>query len=130
MSPAVAAAEAGRVRAESLMTDACTIARPTTAPVTDPVSGAVTYPETTIYTGRCRARPAGGGHQVEAGEDITQVFGLRVSVPISVTGVRADDVVTVTASADGSLVGKRLRVREIERGSHITARRLRCEETS
>jgi hypothetical protein len=122
-----AAARLGQARAESMMTDACTIVRLSATPVTNPVTGVVTRPETEMYAGVCRVRP-GGARQVEAGGQVLQAITHTVSVPVSHTDVLPDDVVIVTASGDPALVEARLRVREVARGTHITARRLGCEE--
>src|SRR5690349_16631937 len=98
------AAAAGQARAEFLMTDSGTLVRPSSTPVTDPDTGAVTYPEATLYTGQARVRP-GAGRQVEAGDQVLQAITHTVSLPMSHTDVKPDDVWITTASADASLVG-------------------------
>jgi hypothetical protein len=126
MDPSTAA-RLGQSRAASMMTDTCQIVRLSTTPATNLVTGEVTWPETEMYSGVCRVRP-GPGRQVEAGGRVLQAISHVVSVPVSHTDVLPDDVVVMTSSADGALAGARLRVRDVAQGSHVTARRLGCEE--
>jgi hypothetical protein len=65
----------------------------------------------------------GGGAQVFA-------FDYLVSVPFAVTDVQEGHRVTVTASPDPALVGVTVEVQKVDRGEHITARRLSCNEVS
>lgn len=123
----------GQALAESLMTDTCTITRAgagertfnaTTNSYTDPA-------DTTVYTGACRVKPSAlsGNTTAQAGEREVSLWPYSVSIPFAETA-ELDDVVTVTASADPSLVGRTLRVRSVARGTYLTARRLDCEEVS
>jgi hypothetical protein len=117
----------GRAAAERLMTDTCTITRPG-ARTWDAASGTYTQATTTVYSGPCRVRVLTPGDRTDqAGEE--QVTTWRYLVSIPVTGsVELDDEVTVNTSADSTLVGRVLRVRQVTRGSQITARRMVCEE--
>lgn len=114
------------------MVDACVIVRPggRGAYNTGTLTYAADLTPTAIYTGKCRLRrnaltdehPEGGDRPAGTGQHL-------VTVPMSVTTVRLDDSLTVTASSlDAALVGLRLRVTAITKGSHVTARRLICEE--
>lgn len=123
-----------RLAAERLQTDACTVTRPGTAePVYNAATDLYTYPDgTEVYEGCCRVRPADTVDlEQDAGEN---VFGARryvVSLPMSETGVRRDDIVEVTASVlDAALVGAKFRVLGALKGSQTSARRLACEEVS
>jgi hypothetical protein len=124
----------GRAAAETLMVDTCTITRAGSGdPVYNEADDTYTYPTaSTSYTGKCRVRPAGTqdvDHVV--GADPVWARSYIVSVPVSETNTTVDDVVTITASAlDPALVGQRLRVQGVLKGSHITARRLACEVLS
>ena len=123
----------GQRFAEHLMTDTCTITRANGDPTYNPST--LTYTPatpTTVYSGKCRVKPSvlSGNTTVQAGEERVALWPFSVSVPFSATDVELDDIVTVTASADASLVGRPLRVRSIARGTNVTARRLDCEETS
>lgn len=113
------------------MLDTCNVVTTSSTPTTDPVTNIDTYPETVIYTGKCRVRPYLQSRSDAAfGEQQVQLLSHLVSLPMSATAVVPDAVVVVTASTDASLVSKRLRVRTIARGSDVTARRLACEETA
>ena len=72
-------------------------------------------------------RPAATDVQTAAGDRATMTRDFVVHLPVSVTAVQVDDVVTVTASAlDPGLVGLALTVAGEARGTHVTARRLAC----
>lgn len=123
-----------RAAAEALMVDACTITRPATAHTTDPTTGAVSYASGSLYTGKCRVQMLQGtrGDALEqATERAISVQDAIVSVPMTVTGLRVDDVVTVTASVlDPDLVGRPYRVTSMTRKTYLTARRLICQEVT
>lgn len=127
---------AARAAAESLMTSTCTIREPSTGqPVTDPSTGAVTVPPgDVVYAGPCRVRPAtgpGGDSAVrDAGAVQLLVFDYLVSVPYAVAGVRERHRVTIDASPDPALVGAEVEVQHVDRGEHLTARRLQCREVA
>lgn len=117
-----------RQQAESLMVDACTVHRPG-APVTDPVSGAVTTPLTLVYTGKCKfqqtlaqsSNPVAGEHQFT-------VQDVRWDTPVGVGPFQVDDVVTVTGAAlDPDLAGKVFRVTDPFHKTGATAQRTRVE---
>lgn len=119
---------AGQVAAEAIMVDAGTLTR-YGVQTWDETTGVETRPVlATPYTGKCRVRGAGGDSPAEAGEQQISKWPFTVSLPALVVDVKLNDVFTLTDSADPSLVGVPLRVREILRGTNITARRLGCEE--
>lgn len=128
---AAGATLAGRRAAESLMTDTCTITRGGGGKVFDPAAGEyVTAPGEQVYSGRCRVRPRDNADQVvEAGGQNISLFPYVLSVPVSEVAFAVDDLVTVTASVlDPALPGLVLRVRQVNVGSQVTARRLGCEQ--
>jgi hypothetical protein len=127
-----AAVLAGRVEAEALMVDACTITRVTGLGSINETTLAYTPTTSTIYTGKCRVKPRDNADRVvQYGQEAASFWPFLVSLPMSTTTVDLDDLVTITASAlDASLIGKVLRVREVLAGSHLTARRLSCEENA
>jgi hypothetical protein len=121
----------GRAFAEQLMQDTCTITRADAGtPVFNETTGAYTSSApTTVYTGPCRVKPRNlADRVVDAGEQAVSLWPFQVSIPFAATDVELDDLVTVTASVDPSLVGRELRVRSVTRGTFVTARRLECEE--
>lgn len=128
--------EAGRTAAEALMEDTCTIAAAGADVVYD--SGTDSYvadPGSSRYSGKCRVRMPGVLSEASpqfAGREVTLQTAV-ISVPVSVTGVQVGDVVTITAVAvggDGDLVGRTYTVVGLHHQTHMTARRLRCEEVT
>lgn len=122
----------GRRAAERLMVDRCDISRPGSGtPVTDPETGEVTVPREAVYTGRCRVqtrRPYPSNP--EAGEHAWTTVVLEVHLPVSATGIRVGDTVTVTDSFDPGNVGRTFRVRSDDRKTYQTALRLLVEEVT
>jgi len=131
------AAAAGRRAAERLMVDACEIREASTT-----TFNAVTHrddetPGRLLYEGKCKVRPPGveaSGTQSEpAGETRVASWAYVVSIPFAATyqgqpvRVPVHALVKVTASADASLVGQRVRVAQVPQGTYLTARRLVCE---
>lgn len=126
---AVDAVRAGRVEAEALMLDSCTVHRPG-EPVTDPASGVVTPSSSLVYEGKCKiqqtiavaSNPTAGGHKYT-------VQDTRWDTPVSAGPFQLDDVVTVTAAVlDPFLAGRVFRVAELFHKSAATAQRTRVEE--
>jgi hypothetical protein len=121
----------GRAAALALMVDACTIQRLTSS-TTDPVTGVPTPTYATIYAGRCRVQQqtATAGAR-DVGEANLLLLRLEMQLPMSVTGLQVDDVVTVTASAlDPDLIGRRFRIRDLAHKTHATSRRVGVEEVT
>jgi hypothetical protein len=124
-------AAAGRRLAETLMSSRCTIFT-TGEQVTDPQTGEVTTGQHVIWAGPCRVRPASGPGGTSATPDVggAQVFTFDylVSVPFDVATVIEGHRLTITDSPDPALAAITLEVRHVDRGDHITARRLVCRE--
>lgn len=132
MSPAPSAGLVARSRsmAESMMQDSCTITRKT-GQAFNSSTGAYEDTFSTVYSGKCRVQtqtwqqaeqPSSGGRVIA-----TAVY--TVAVPMSVTGVAVDDIVTITATAfDDALDGQTFRVRQQVYKTHMTARRLLVEQ--
>jgi hypothetical protein len=124
-----------RAEAEGAMTSTCTIRARSAGQVTDPDTGEVTdIPGAIVYTGRCRVRPASGpgGNSTErdAGAAELLTYDYLVSVPFSVSTVVERQRVTIDSSPDPALVGIEVEILHVDRGEHITARRLVCREVS
>lgn len=119
----------GRIKAEALQVDTCTIKR-RTGETTDLDTGVVTPTYTTVYSGKCRLKLAVATARPEdVGQ--AQVFMQHpiLSLPATTTGVQVDDVVTITASAlMPSLVGRVFHVRGLAGSSHMTAARFEVME--
>jgi hypothetical protein len=126
---ATTAVLAGRRAAEALMVDACTIQR-VTGTSTNDTTGVVTPTYSTIYAGKCRVQQiVPVSKPADIGQAQVWLQRLELQVPISVTGIASDDLVTITASLlDADLVGRTFRVRELGHKTHLTARRVQLEE--
>lgn len=128
-----AAIAAGRQAAQARMTDTCTISGPDQDGALNESTGRYDpAPGSELYAGPCRIRPTPDQDRVvEAGERPVSLRTYLVSVPIGDHGFDVDNVVRVTTCPlDPALVGVRLRVVDVPKGSHLTARRLLCEEAS
>lgn len=128
---AVSAINRGRVAAERLMVDTVTVQH-RTGEVTDGELGTVTPTYATVYSGKAKVqRAAPSAAPTDVGEASLLVGQLEVHLPIAVTGVVADDRITVTASVlDSALVGKTYKVRGVLEKSFATARRLAVIEVT
>lgn len=118
--------EDGRAAAESLMVDACAVTRPG-AQTLNETTGVLTTATTAVYAGKCRVKAETSDTQTAAGDRATMIRRFTVSLPMAVTTVAVDDVVTITTSAlDAGLPGMVLVVNGAAAGSQVTARRLAC----
>jgi hypothetical protein len=126
---ATTAVLAGRRAAEALMVDACTIQR-VTGTSTNDTTGVVTPTYSTIHAGKCRVQQiVPVSKPADIGQAQVWLQRLELQVPISVTAIASDDLVTITASLlDADLVGRTFRVRELGHKTHLTARRVQLEE--
>ena len=127
---AVDAVLRGRIEAEALMLDTCTVHRPGD-PVTD-ADGNVTAGLTLLYTGPCKiqqtlaqsSNPEAGGHQYT-------VQDTRWDTPVAAGVFEVDDVVTIVGAVlDPQLVGRVFRVTEPFHKTGATAQRTRVEEVT
>lgn len=123
------AVERGRILAESLMQDTCTITRKTGEVVS---GGVITPTYVQIYTGNCRIqarRVESQGSNV--GEAYRLIERLELQLPVTVTGLAEGDVVTVTASAlDPDLLGRVFAIRGVTAKTHLTYRRAELIEVT
>jgi uncharacterized protein DUF6093 len=118
-----------RLEAESMQTAQVRVDRLGPPGLPDPGTGKVSPTTSTIYSGPGRVKPlkrvtAGA---VTAGEALDSESVFIVSLPNSALGVRAGDVVHVTAATDPELLTDTFRVVNIEDSEQTTARRLTCE---
>lgn len=127
---ASAALMRGRAAAEALMVDRCAIRRVTN--VTDPATGQQTPNWVQLYDGKCRVQARGQAQVArpqDAGEARRLLLHLELQLPMSVTGLRTEDQVTVLWSTlDTDLVGRLFRVRDLMHKTHATARRIGIAE--
>lgn len=113
------------------MVDQCVIRRDA-GTTYDPETGYPTPNTVEVYAGKCRVQQqTASAGQRDVGEATVLLLRLEVQVPMSVVGVRVDDVVEVTASVhDPDLPGRQFRVRELAHKTHATARRFGAEEVT
>lgn len=83
----------------------------------------------TVFSGRCRITPSSGGRVVDAGEGVVSLRLFDVDLPWTATGVHVDQVGTVTKSTDPHLVGRKLRVVDVQGATDNPLRRVVCEDT-
>lgn len=123
----------GRAAAERLMLDTCSIKR-LSGQVTDRETGVITSTYASVYAGKCKVQQQTRGgipRPEDVGEAQVYLSRIEVHVPMSVTGIAADDIVTITASAlDVDLVNRVFHIREIDHKTFLTARRLSVEEVT
>ena len=129
MMSVAAALARGRAAAERLMVDTCMIRRRTGE--TTGSGGVVTPTYSPVYSGKCRMQqPTATAGVEDVGEASLLMVRFELQLPMSVTGVQADDEVRITASVDADLVGRDFLVRGLAHKTHATARRLQVEEST
>lgn len=108
-------AEARR-NAEDLMADECVVTRPG-ATETDPESGLPKPSSVKVYEGKCKVQTSGGlasenveGSAAQSMGAVSLVWSLYVHFPYGTAGLQNGDLVTVTASVDPTLQGRRFRL--------------------
>jgi hypothetical protein len=121
----------GRVKAQELQEDTCTIQR-RSGSTTDPETGVVTPTYTTVYTGSCRLKlPTAVARPLTVGEAQEYTQHPVLSLPAATTGVEIDDLVTITASAlMPALVGRKFHVRGKPSDTQMTAARFGVVEVA
>jgi hypothetical protein len=126
-----------RREAEALMVDTCTITRAGTGPGTiNETTGAVIPPSpSTVYEGPCRVQRPGtsAAPAAESGGYAIGVGTLFVQLPISATGIKRNDVWTLTVlgpETDPDLLGVDAKVEANLTKTHATKRTLICEEAT
>jgi hypothetical protein len=128
-SRAAAALARGQVAATVLRVDDVDIRKQggTTAAFDPALGYAPVTPNAPYYTGKAKIKPqvVHSAIQESAGQQIT-ALGFIVSLPLSVTAVRPEDIITILASQDPANVGKKLRIASVKSSSTSTARRLVC----
>jgi hypothetical protein len=124
----------GRTAARQLMTDTITISR-VTGQVYNPATLDYDPTTATLYTGPADVKPLDlQNREVQAGEREVAVRSFDVKLPFgtAAANVAGDftrgDVVTVTSSADASLIGRMLVVTGVGHGGRRTARHLDVED--
>lgn len=124
---------AGRVAAEALMVDSCTVSTGGT-PVWNEATGRYDAPSATvIYAGKCRVQvPNVAENEADAGERAWTVQDALVMLPVDGSeAVQVGHHVVIDSCAlDAQLVGKAYTVTAGHHKTFATARRLRCKEVT
>lgn len=117
-----------RALAETLMTSTVRVTR-VTGSARDEDTGITVPTVATLYTGKARVKfPSADSRRIDAGDQRFALQSPTLSIPIStVTEIRVDDDVEVTADADAGLVGLHLRIVGVHAQSQATARRFPVE---
>lgn len=121
----------GRAAAEALMADECAIER-VKGSRPDPNDPDKDIPVVeAVWSGPCAVKPSARGAVADkTGVVVVETWGYQVSIPHAVTGVQVNDQVAIVRSLDPSLAGRRVKVVSMDRGTHVTSRRLQCEEVA
>jgi hypothetical protein len=110
------------------MADTCTIRR-LAGSSTDQDAGDITPTWTSLYAGKCRVQQRQAeAAQHDAGEDYQLLLRLTVQLPVTVTGLKVGDEITITASRDADLVGRVFLVRDLAHKTDQSARRVGVTE--
>ncbi len=118
----------GRRMAESRMLDTCKVTRVTRGAFNE-ATGKHSVTTTDVYTGPCRVKhPTTAAKPADAGSQLVVVSGLELHLPLTGSGVRAGDVVEITASQTrAEEVGRKFTVVAPFDGTQTTALRFRVE---
>lgn len=103
-----------------------TFRRVTGPPVMDPATGTSTQPKAIVYTGSCRIQE----HQINAhtdvaGAEVVTTHAYQVSLDVA-ADLQKNDVGTVDVCSDATLVGRGLRVNDLQHGSLLFERTVIC----
>jgi hypothetical protein len=123
---ATSATARGRLRAEALMVDACTVRYVSGSTLNGSGVDVPTY--TTRFSSACKvqARELQSTESDAGGHESTAVR-LSIHLPVSAGQVSVDDQIVVTASQDPQLVGRVFRVLAPVGKTFATARRVEVE---
>ena len=123
-----------RAEAEAMMVDSCTVTRADGGTQMDPVTLEEVPTSTTVWSGKCRVQRSGALSPREASGAAGFEFGidsLLIQLPLSATGIKRGDVLTVTAATgDPDLLNVKATVQANMAKTHATKRTLVCEEVS
>lgn len=126
--PTQALLRRGRAAAEALMTDRCTVERPTGEYETDPETGQDEPVMEQVYTGVCKlnSTPSTGEHY-DSGEHYYLVERPRLHLPHDAP-VQSQDQAIITGTETGNVsVDIPFRLADLNRGTHRTSQRWNVE---
>ena len=121
-----------RAEAEAMMVDSCTITRADGGTAMDPVTLEEVPTYAAVWSGKCRVQRSGALSPREQSGAAGFEFGidsLLIQLPLSATGIKRGDVLTVTdATTDPDLLDVKATVQANMAKTHATKRTLVCEE--
>jgi hypothetical protein len=111
---------------ETTRTATITFRRTTGPSVMDPANGTSTQPTAIVFTGTCRIQEHQiNAHTVVAGAEVITTHAYQVSLDVA-ADLRKNDIGTVDSCNDATLVGRELRVDDLQRGSLLFERTVIC----
>lgn len=111
---------------ESTRTATVTFRRFSGPPVFDPETGSTTRPRVVVCSGTFRIQQQAPSETDAAAQDIT-THAYQLSGDVTVD-LQINDVGTVDASTDPTIVGRELRVTDVQRGSLLFERTFTCTD--
>lgn len=118
-----------RRRVARWLVDECTIAgAPGPAVYDAELEEETLQPGDEVWSGPCRVNRQAGDNVVNVGEGVTTLRRYDVTVPFDVVVVEVDHIVTISTSTDPYLVGRPLRVVDVQGSTDAAYRRLVCED--
>jgi hypothetical protein len=112
---------------DTTRTATITFRRADGAKVHDPATGSTSQPTKVVYSGlvRIQHHEIGTANATVAAGELITTHRYQVSGPVEMDLMR-DDVGTVDTANDPTLVGREIRVRDIQRGSLLFGRAVIC----
>jgi len=122
--------EMTRLRADLAATlpDQGTVTRPSAASFDKETLEYAENAGTEVWSGACRVQPTGSDRVVAYGEQPITVRSYHATLPHDADGIEVDDVLVLSSSVDADLVGRALRVLDVQPSSLEAARRLLVED--
>jgi len=118
----------GRAVAEATMTGAsCEVRLPDTHELDDN-NQYVTVPGDLVWSGKCRVQRLGPQRITSLAQQQAIFANYLVAIPYQDTDIDVGNIVRVTTSVDGLLVGRSLRVAHVMVGSLVWERDLYCND--
>jgi ribulose 1,5-bisphosphate carboxylase large subunit-like protein len=118
-----------RPTATGTMSAACSITRRATGGTTDTAGNYTPAAPSTIYTGPCRVQSLRTRREVIViGEAQESQHRYLVTIKFDTADIHVGDLVGITSSVDAGLIGRQLRVTDMNLGSEQWERDLTCDE--
>lgn len=96
----------------SLLTDTCRVVRRVAGTFNDTTGNYGAGTDTEFYSGPCRVDSLSGAARVRVGEEAVIQSGYWVFLPDDAVDPQPEDIVIITSSEDGNMVGRELTVKK------------------